>query len=74
MIKTGETLQERRVRHQKEYLHKLGDLSIEMARIQSNFYFRPGGLYEIDLERGAWDSSDRAFAQIPESLVRERLI
>lgn len=38
MIKTGETLQERRVRHQKEYLHELGDLSIEMARIQSNFY------------------------------------
>ena len=74
MIKTGETLQERRARHQKEFLQELGNFPAETARILMNFYFRKNGLYEADLAAGRWDESDRAFAGIPESLPKERLI
>ena len=74
MIKTCETLLERRARHQKEFLKGLRGLPEASARIQANFYFRPGGLWELDLAIGRWDSSDRAFAAIPESLARERLL
>ncbi len=74
MIKTCETLLERRARHQKEFLEGLRGLPEASARIQTNFYFRSGGLWECDLESGKWDQSDRRFAGIPESLPRERLI
>jgi len=36
---------------------------------RKNFYFRPGGLYEIDLERGGWDESDRLFSGIAEPFL-----
>jgi hypothetical protein len=74
MIRTGESLQERRARHMKEYLQELRGLPEASARIQANFYFRSHGLYQCDLESGKWDQSDRRFAGIPESLPRERLI
>jgi len=74
MIRTGESLVERRVRHQTEYLEGLRGLPEASARILLNFYFRPGGLWELDLLAGRWDASDRAFAGIPESLPRERLL
>lgn len=74
MIKTGESAEQRTARHRKEYRQGLGDLPEEEARTIENFYFRPGGLYEIDLQRGRWDESDRTFSGIAESLWRERLI
>jgi hypothetical protein len=73
MIKTVETLQERRARHMKEYLQELRGLPEEVARIQANFYFRPHGLYESDLAAGRWDESDRVFSGITESFWLERL-
>jgi hypothetical protein len=74
MIKTCETLLERRVRHQKEFLEGLRGLPEASARIQTNFYFRSGGLWELDLASGKWDQSDRNFAGIPESFAKERLL
>jgi len=71
MIKTGESAEQRTARHRKEYLEGLGDLRAEEARILVNFYFRR--LYEIDLERGRWDESDRIFSGIAESFWLERL-
>jgi len=44
MIRTGESLQERRARHMKEYLQELRGLPEASARIQANFYFRSHGL------------------------------
>jgi len=73
MIRTGESTQERRMRHRKEFLDGLGDLTEEEARTLENFYFRPGGLYEIHLVSGRWDESDRIFAGIAESFWKERL-
>jgi hypothetical protein len=73
MIKTGEISEERRARHRKEFVAGPGDVSKEAARITENFYFRPGGLYEIDLERGGWDESDRLFSGIAEPFWKERL-
>jgi len=49
MIRTGENILERRMRHRKEFLDGLGDIPEEEARTLVNFYFRPGGLYEIHL-------------------------
>ena len=74
MIRTGESLQERRARHMKEYLQELRGLPEASARIQTNFYFRSGGLWELDLASGKWDQSDRNFAGIPESFAKERLL
>ena len=73
MIRTGESEQERRTRHRKEFVEGLGDLPKEEARAIENFYFRPGGLYEIDLVKGRWDQSDRIFSGIAESFWLERL-
>ena len=74
MIRTSETLEERRARHMKEYLLALQGLPVETARIQVNFYFRPGSLYGLDLAAGRWDQSDRVFAGIPEPFAKERMI
>jgi hypothetical protein len=74
MIKTCETIEERRARHMKEYLLALQGLPEETARIQANFYFREHGLYEFDLAAGRWDQSDRVFAGIPEPFAKERMI
>ena len=73
MIRTGETLGERRVRHQKEFLQGISNLPTDEARILLNFYFRPSGLYSIDLASGKWDESDRRFSGIAESFWLERL-
>jgi hypothetical protein len=73
MIKTGEISEERRARHRKEFVEGLGDVSKEAARVTENFYFRPGGLYEIDLERGSWAESDRLFSGIAEPFWKKRL-
>jgi hypothetical protein len=73
MIRTGESAEERKNRHRKEYMEGIGNLPEEERRTLANFYFRPGGLYELDLTAGRWDESDRVFSGITESFWKERL-